>query len=66
MKDQDLTVVLGILGSMMMFGSRDQGYTGQIDYYKTLLWLLKLKSVKKIILISSSEKDLKRNLSHVK
>jgi hypothetical protein len=66
MKDQDLTVVLGILGSMMMFGSRDQGYTGQSDYYKTLLWLLKLKSVKKIILISSSEKDLKRNLSHVK
>jgi hypothetical protein len=65
MKDQDLTVMLGILGSMMMFGSRDQGSTGQSDYYKTLLWLLGLKSVKKIVLISSSEKDLKRNRQHV-
>ena len=66
MKDQDLTVMLGILGSMMMFGSRDQGSTGQSDYYKTLLWLLKLKSVKKIVLISSSDKDLKRNRPHVR
>jgi len=65
MKDQDLTVMLGIFGSMMMFSSRDQGSNGQSDYYKTLLWLLKLKSVKRIVLISSSEKDMKKNKEHV-
>lgn len=58
------SVALGVLGSAAKLSERDQGHSGQSDYYKTLLWLLSEPSIKHILLFSYS--DLSKEKDHLK
>lgn len=51
-------VAFGVLGSSAKLSERDQGSTGQSDYYKTLYWLVREKNIKNVLLFSY--RDLKK------